>query len=77
MVYHRLSQSQTCEAPAYGWCVCTWLLKEGSHDFFMNLVLLTQCLIIMSNLKMSLEGWVVLVLFLLAEILSLLAPLTA
>lgn len=30
-----------------------------------------------SNLKISLEGWVSLVLFLLAEILSLLAPLTA
>lgn len=30
-----------------------------------------------SNLKLSLEGWVSLVLFLLAEILSLLTPLTA
>lgn len=51
--------------------------ERRGHDFFMNLVLPTQCLIIMSDLKMSLEGWVILILFLLAEILSLLARLTA
>lgn len=43
----------------------------------MNLVLLTRHLTMTSNLKLSLEGWVSLVLFLLAEILSLLTPLTA